>query len=94
MASIKLDFPSYKKYSIKQQQWKSGGGRGGRSLLHNPYRYVLSQRVWFLVLFGLKTGIHFAHFCLKLGMVFEGTKGVYKHGIISIPNEYVRYRNM
>ena len=85
MASIKLDFPSYKKYSIKQQQWKSGGGGG--SLLHNPYSFMLFQRVWFLGLFGLKTGIHFSHFCLKFGMVFEGTKGVYKHGIISILNE-------
>ena len=64
-----------------------GGEGGGGSLLHNSHRYMLSQRVWFLGLFGLISGIHFAHFCLKLGMVFEGTKGVYKHGIISILNE-------
>ena len=27
--------------------------------------------------FGLKTGIHFAHFGLESGMVFEGATGVY-----------------
>ena len=30
----------------------------------------------FLRLFGLKTGIDFAHSGLELGMVFEGTTGV------------------
>ena len=34
------------------------------------------QRVWFLGLFGLKTGIRFALFGLESGMVFEGTTGV------------------
>ena len=28
----------------------------------------------FCVFFGLKTGIHFAHFGMELGMVFEGKK--------------------
>ena len=32
----------------------------------------------FLRRFGLKTGIHFAHFGLESGMVFEGTTGVYE----------------
>ena len=36
------------------------------------------HRVWFLLLFGLKTGIDFAQFGLESGMVFEGTTGVYK----------------
>ena len=45
--------------------------RGGVTPLNKPYRYVLPQRVWFLGLFGLKTGIHFAHFGLESGMVFE-----------------------
>ena len=36
------------------------------------------HRVGFLRGFGLKMGIHFAHFGLKLGMVFEGTTGVYE----------------
>ena len=29
-------------------------------------------------LFGLKTGLEFAHFGLESGMVFEGTRGVYE----------------
>ena len=33
--------------------------------------------VEFLRRFGLKTGIHFAHFGLESGMVFEGATGVY-----------------
>ena len=37
------------------------------------YRHVLSHQVGFLCLFGLKTGIDFAHFGLEFGMVFEGT---------------------
>ena len=36
------------------------------------------HRVGFLRRFGLKTGIHFAHFGLESGMVFEGTTGVYE----------------
>ena len=37
-----------------------------------------TQRIWFLVLFGLKTGVDFAHFGLESGMVFERTTGVYE----------------
>ena len=37
-----------------------------------PYRYVLPQRVWFLLHFGLKMGVDFAYFGLNSGMVFEG----------------------
>ena len=36
------------------------------------------HRVRFLRCFGLKMGIHFTHYGLELGMVFEGTKGVYE----------------
>ena len=36
------------------------------------------HRVEFLCRFGLKTGVHFAHFGLESGMVFEGTTGVYE----------------
>ena len=32
--------------------------------------------MWFLRFFGLKTGIHFAHFGLELGMVFEEKNAV------------------
>ena len=36
------------------------------------------HRVAFLSRFGLKTGIHFVHFGLESGMVFEGNTGVYE----------------
>ena len=36
------------------------------------------DRVGFLRRFGLKTGIHVAHFDLESGMVYEGTTGVYE----------------
>ena len=50
--------------------------RGGRPLstpIYKPYVYVPAQRVWFLGIFGLKIG-----YGLELGMVFEGTTGVYE----------------
>ena len=53
-------------------------GGGGPTLLYKPYMYVPPQRVGFLYRFGLKTGIHFAHFGLESGMVFEGTTRVYE----------------
>ena len=46
--------------------------------LYKLYRYVPPHRVAFLRPFGLKTGIHFAHFGLESGMVFERTTGVYR----------------
>ena len=53
-------------------------GRGGGVVtpLYKPYRHVPPQRVWFLRRFSLKTAIHFAHFGLDLGMVFEETSGL------------------
>ena len=54
----------------------SGSGGGGNPL-YKLYRYVPPHRIGFLSCFGLKTGIHFAHFGLESGMVFEGTTGVY-----------------
>ena len=45
------------------------------------------HRVGFLWRFGLKTGIHFAHFGLESGMVFEGTTECMNVFIASIPNE-------
>ena len=35
------------------------------------------QTLGFLRGFSLKTGVHFAHLDLEMGMVFEGTTGVY-----------------
>ena len=37
-----------------------------------------SKEYGFCGIFGLKTGIDFAHFSLESGMVFEGTTGVYE----------------
>ena len=66
--------------SLKLGRGWGGGGEGGRGTpLYKPFRYVPSQRVWFLGLFGLKMGIHFAYFGLKSGLVFEGTMGAYEH---------------
>ena len=41
--------------------------------LYKLYRYVPPYQVGFLRCFGLKTDIHFSHFGLEAGMVFEGT---------------------
>ena len=46
---------------------------GGGTPPYQVYRYVPHQRVWFLSHFGLKAGIDFEHFGLKLGMVIGGT---------------------
>ena len=50
----------------------------GGTPLYEPYKYVPPQRVGVLRLFSLKTGIHFAHFGLESGVVFEGSRGVYE----------------
>ena len=50
----------------------------GGTPLYEPCKYVPRQKVGVLGLFGLKTGIHFAHFGLKSGVVFEGTRGGYE----------------
>ena len=46
--------------------------------LYKLYKFLSPHRVGFLRRFGLKTSVHFAHFCLESGMIFEGTTGVYK----------------
>ena len=51
---------------------------------HENYR---RDRVRFLRRFGLKTGVHFAHFGLQSGMVFERTREFMNVFIASIPNE-------
>ena len=53
-------------------------GGGGTPLCCRLYRYVPCHRVGFWSRFGLKTSIHFAHFGLKSGIVFEGTTGAYE----------------
>ena len=52
------------------------GGRGVYSLMLS--KYEPPHRVGILRRFGLKTCVHFAHFGLESGMVFEGTTGVYE----------------
>ena len=47
--------------------------RGGGTPLNQVYRCVPPQRVWILSLCGLKSGIDFEHFSLKLGMVIRRT---------------------
>ncbi len=47
-------------------------GEGGTHL-YKVYWYVPPQRVWLLSRFGLKTGIDFENFGLKLGMAIWGT---------------------
>ena len=66
---------------------REGAGVGGRVLPYISYmRMSRPHRVGFLRCFGLKTGIHFAHFGLESGMVFEGTTGRCMNVfIVSIP---------
>ena len=47
-------------------------------ILLDGFLYLLPHQVGFLRCFGMKTGIHFTHFGLESGMVFEGTTGVYE----------------
>ena len=63
------------------------GGGGGCTPLYKLYRYVPPHRVRFLRRFALKKGIHFAHFGLESGMVFEGTTECMNVFIVSILNE-------
>ena len=59
----------------------------GEHPLYKLLRYVPPHRVGFLCRFGLKKAIHFAHFGLESGTVFEGTTGLYDVFIVSILNE-------
>ena len=63
-------------YSLCIQRYAREQGSG--VLPYISHIDVPPQRVWFLRRFSLKTGIHFAHFGLELGMVFEGTTGAYE----------------
>ena len=60
---------------------------GGSTPLCKSCRYVPPHRVGFLRRFGLKTGIHFAHFGLEMGMVFEGTTEVYERIYRKFPSK-------
>ena len=53
--------------------------------LYQVYRYVPPQGVWLLSRYGLKTGIDFEYFGLKLGMVVGGTF-TKAHKLIFLPS--------
>ena len=72
----------------KKNQWgKQRELFPGGTPLYKPYRYVPPHRVGFLGRFGLKTGIHFVHFGVESGWVFEGTTKCITVFIVSISNE-------
>ena len=73
LCSIDVKFPS--PFGSSSANYPA---RGGGTPLDKPYRNVPPQWVWFLGLFGLKTGIDFAQFGLESGMVFEGTTETYE----------------
>ena len=52
------------------------------------------RQVGFLRRFGLKTGVHFAHFGLESGMVFEGISEYKNVFIVSIPNRSGKEREI
>ena len=60
---------------------------GGGTPLYQVYRYVPPQRVWFLSRFGLKKGIDFEHFGLKLGLVIGGTF-TKAYNLIFLPSDW------
>ena len=55
-----------------------------RPLLPSPCYAGYAYRVGFLRCFGLRTGIHFAHFGLESGMVFEELRERMKVFIVSL----------
>ena len=61
-----------------------GGGE-----VEKPYRYMPSQRVWFVNLYGPKTGINSS---MESSMVFERTTGAYER-IYRINSRQMRIRN-
>ena len=76
------------KYLTSIHRKESLLSRGVGTPLYKLYRHVPPHWVRFLRRFGLKTGIHFTHFCLELGMVFEGiVRECMNVFIVSIPNE-------
>ena len=63
---------------------REGAGMGGGGVL--PYiRYIRMSRPHRVGFLRRKTGIHFAHFGLESGWVFEGTTECMNGFIVSIP---------
>ena len=59
----------------------------GVTPLYKPYSYMPPYRVGFLRRFGLKTGIHFAHFVWNRVWFLRELRECMNVFIISIPNE-------
>ena len=68
------------------RNWRRLTTRGEGTPLYKPYRCVPPHQVAFLRRFGLKNGIHFAHFGLESGVVLKGTTECTNDFIVSIPN--------
>ena len=66
-----------------------GGGGGGGTPLYRLYKYVPLNRLGLLLRFGLRTGIHFAHFGLESGVIFDmrEPRDCMNVFIVSIPTE-------
>ena len=69
----KLDACKYKPHALTFLGKSENPGGGGTPLC-KPYMYVPPQRVGFLRLFGLKTGINFALLGMESGMVLGGPR--------------------
>ena len=74
MAIFYTHFSSWSRPLTIMKGVRTRGGGGGSPPLYKLYRYVPTQSVGFIGLFGRK---HFAHFCLKSGMILEETTGAY-----------------
>ena len=85
----RLSLPAISACCTRLALLPTGEPRRERSTsLYKSYRYVPPQRVWFLGLFGLKTGIHFAHFGQELGMAqSRELRECMNVFIVSIPSE-------
>ena len=64
--------------SVFKFSWEDPGG-GGRALPYLSHMSMCRPKGYgFCDVFGLKTGIDFAHFSLESGLNFEKTTGVYE----------------
>ena len=66
-----------------------GGAGGGGTPLYRLYKYVPPNWLGLLLRFGLRTGIHFAHFGLESGVIFDmrEPRDCMNVFIVSIPTE-------
>ena len=75
--------------------WPLVYSTAGGTPLYKPYRYVPPQRVWFLVLFGLKTTVYTLPILVWKRVWFSRElRQRMSVFVVSIPNEKERNRNM